>query len=122
MFKFKSRRELYFYEPTEAWLASRDPKTKKEILAWYKKAKSDLDRRLLGPIVKTITAYTIVVNKETKQPIKKAKKPETHEFEGWKLSERDHRIYRAALDRRFQRIKQEYNERVRAKKRKKKHE
>jgi len=112
------RRELYYYEPTKAWLASENPRTKKDILAWYKREKRTLEKRRYGPVIRKFPAHTVIVDAETKKPLKRSKKPTEHKLELWKLSPGDVQTYLDSLERRFEELKNEYNKRLRAKKKK----
>jgi hypothetical protein len=107
-----SRRELCFYEPTEAWLASRNPTTKKQILAWYQQEKNILFQRLKQPVIRNLQAFSLMVDKETKAPLRRSKKATDYEIELWRLSEKDYKAYLQLLEKTFERFKAKHNKRV----------
>jgi len=110
------RPELYYFEPTEKWLQRRNPPLiRKEILAWFDREKKVLQQRLKGAVKRKFQYNTIVVDRGTKEILKRSKQTKETTVDAWKLSKADYEVYLASLTKRFETIKEKYNERVRAK-------
>lgn len=108
-----TRPSIYYYFPTPQYLRSCvPPLEKKKILAWYEQEKKILDLRLKKPVTRTIEYTTVVVDRETKTPIKKSTKSSKQKIEKWKLSKQDRDMYRTWLDARFEKLKAEYNQKI----------
>ena len=114
-----SRRVEQIYEPTKAWLRLRYPKTKKEIVRWYKREKRLLDirRHSREGTTTTFEAYTIIRDRDSHKEKKRSKYSETTELALWPLSEQDYEAYLAMLDRRYAKLKKEFNEKLKLRKR-----
>ena len=112
-FKEKRRTETV-YLPTKRWLRSRNPRSKKEILAWYKREKNILDKRRFQRVSRKLEAFTAEQDRSTKKISKRSKQPQDFTVDCWRLSEKDYRAYCASLKREYQRIKDAYNAQVQA--------
>lgn len=99
--------------PTENWLRTRQPKTKKEILQWYSKESRILEERLKRPVIRSIETTEWIFFSNGK---KREGKTETTQISKHKLSEQDYKVYKRLLDERFARLKKEFNERLRHRK------
>ena len=111
------RPELCYFEPTEKWLQRRNPPLiRKEILAWFDREKKVLQQRLKGAVKRKFQYNVVVVDRGTKEVLKRSSQAKETTVDAWKLSKTDYEAYLASLERRFKEIKEKYNERVRAKK------
>jgi hypothetical protein len=111
--------EIYNYIPTKEWLCKEDPSLiKKEMLAWYERRKKILKARLRKPITTMFEYTTEVVDFQTGRVIKKSKKASQQKIEKWRLSQQDYDVYLSLLNRRFEKLKKEYNQKVKKEKEK----
>ena len=61
--------------------------------------------------------YAIVVTDfQTKKVLKKSKQVHRQELELWRLSEENYKTYARLLDKRFEGLKKEYNQKIKEKK------
>lgn len=106
------RQTVYYHAPSAKQKRLDNPETKKEILAWYNRARTALDKRLRMSIRVPFESYLVIADAETKKVLRKAKKPTVDFIEKWKLSYADYEVYKGSLNRRFELLKQQYNQRV----------
>lgn len=106
-----ARRTVYHFVPTKNWLASRNPIKKSQILEWYKKESEILQSRKFKEVNRAVQLIASEVDRDTGEVVKKMA-PEVYHIEKWKLSNQDYLVYKELLDKRFQTLKNVYNERI----------
>lgn len=112
----EKRHYLVFHEPRPD--ETKEPKTKKEILKWYEKEKRILKTRLFRPVKIRRQFREVIVDRDTKKPLKRSKSYFETTIERWRLSQQDHDVYLGLLEQQFSKYKKAYNQRLKRRKEK----
>lgn len=96
------------YAPSKRWVRSRNPETKEEIIAWYKRERAALEARRFRSVTRKFEATEIYLDRETRKIVKTGSCPEMHQLNCWKLTEQDYRVYLGMLERQFEKRKAEW--------------
>lgn len=110
-----SRNTIIYYLPTKRWNRRQVPTSKTEILLWYKEQRRLLESRKKKSIWTEIEVVVVEVDRKTKEIVKKAKSPKKIKIQKHKLSVKDADTYLGLLEKRFENFKQEYNRKVKEK-------
>lgn len=111
-------RGVNHYLPTKRHKRLNNPsyKSKKEIISWYKRQVTILERRRLRDVDIEVEHYTQFIPDDPGIPPKISNRPERQKISLWKVSEQDYLVYKRSLDERFERFKKKYNKYIQCQK------